>query len=252
MNAANRLELPQVRRGAALEDVDWDIALGAAAATLRGRRAFVLASPVLSNEALHLLGRLVRLTGGAGAFRVARGPEAPLPGVKDLALRAERAANVVGAEMLGFTKSDTPLDALREGDVLVIADHAITDTDLPALARARAVIVVGTTLPRGVQGVEVVLPIANFTEEEGTFTNLRGRVQRFLQAKAAPGLARPSWYVLADLLASLGESTNYFVPSEVFAALASSHADFAGLSYDTIGLRGLPVLNAAPAAGAAQ
>ncbi|HEX6051484.1 MAG TPA: 2Fe-2S iron-sulfur cluster-binding protein, partial [Gemmatimonadaceae bacterium] len=250
MNAANRLELPQVLEGGALVDIDWDIALGAAAAALRGKRAFVLASPMLSNEALHLLGRLVQLTSGAGAFRVARGPEAPLPGVKDLSLRAERAANVVGAEMLGFTKSDTPLSGLRDGDVLVIADHPITEADLADVRRASAVIVIGTTLPRGLQNIHTVLPIANFTEEEGTFTNLRGRVQRFLQAKAAPGLARPSWFVLADLLASLGESTNYFLPSEVFAALAAAHANFAGLSYDTLGLRGLPVLDAAPAAGA--
>jgi len=250
MNGTNRLELPKVRRGTVLEDADWDVALGAAATMLRGKRAYVLASPMLSNEALHLLARLVKLTGGAGAFRVERGPEAPLPGVKDLSLRSERAANVVGAEMLGFSKSDAPLEGLRDGDVLVIADHAITDADRPALARARSVLVIGTTLPPGVQGVEAVLPISNFTEEEGTFTNIRGRVQRFLQAKAAPGLARPSWFVLADLLASLGEQTNYFLPSEVFAALTAANADFAGLSYDTIGLRGLPVLNAAPAAGA--
>ena len=252
MNGPNRLELPQVRRGTTLVDADWDIALGAAAAAIRGKRSLVLASPMLSNEALHLLGRLVKLTGGAGTFRVARGPEAPLPGVKDLALRAERAANVVGAEMMGFTKSDTPLSGLRDGDVLVVADHALTDADLAAAARASAVIVIGTSLPAGLQKVQAVLPIANFTEEEGTFTNLRGRVQRFLQAKAAPGLSRPSWFVLADLLASLGESTNFFLPSEVFAALASSHADFAGLSYDTLGLRGLPVLNSAPATGAAS
>ena len=251
MNAANRLELPQVLDRGALADVDWDVALGTAAATLRGKRAFVLASPMLSNEALHLLGRLVQITSGAGAFRVARGPEAPLPGVKDLSLRAERAANVVGAEMLGFAKSDTPLSELRDGDVLVIADHPMTEADLADVRRAGAVVVIGTTLPRGLQNVHAVLPIANFTEEEGTFTNLRGRVQRFLQAKAAPGLARPSWFVLADLLASLGEPTNYFLPSEVFAALAAAHSNFAGLSYDTLGLRGLPVLDAAPAAGAA-
>jgi NADH-quinone oxidoreductase subunit G len=252
MNGPNRLELPQVRRGGAMVDVDWDIALGAAAAAIRGKRALVLASPMLSNEALHLLSRLVRLTGGTGAFRVERGPEAPLPGVKDLSLRAERAANVAGAELLGFKKTDAPLAGLGDGDVLVIADHALTDPDRAAVARTSAVVVVGTTLPAGLSNVAAVLPITNFVEEEGTFTNLRGRVQRFLQAKAAPGLARPSWFVLSDLLASLGEKASYFVPSDVFAALASSHSEFAGLSYDTIGLRGLPVLGAAQTAGAAQ
>ena len=124
MNGPNRLELPQARQNGALVDADWDIALGAAAAAIRGKRTLVVASPMLSNEALHLLSRLVRATGGAGAFRVARGPEAPLPGVKDLALRAERAANVAGAEMLGFAKTDTPLAGLQAGDVLVVADHA--------------------------------------------------------------------------------------------------------------------------------
>ena len=69
----------------------------------------MLASPILSNEALFLLGKLARKTGGAGAFRVAQGDEAPLPGVEDLALRPDRAANVRGAELLGFTRSDAPL-----------------------------------------------------------------------------------------------------------------------------------------------
>jgi len=250
MNGANRLELPAIRNGAALVDADWDVALGAAATVLRGKRALVLASPMLSNEALHLLSRVVKATGGTGAFRVARGPEAPLPGVKDLALRSERAANVVGAEKLGFTKTDTPLAGMRDGDVLLIVDHALTEAEIATANRASAVVFVGTTLPAGLTNVAAVLPITNFAEEEGTFTNLRGRVQRFLQAKAAPGLARPSWFVLADLLASLGETTNYFVPSEVFAALAASHPEFAGLSYDALGLRGLPVVGAAQHAGA--
>ena len=47
-------------------------------------------------------------------------------------------------------------------------------------------------------------------------------MQRFLQAKAAPGLARPSWYVLGDLLGALGEQASYFLPSDVFAALAAA------------------------------
>ena len=171
--------------------------------------------------------------------------------MKDLSLRSERAANVTGAEKLGFTKTDTPLAGLQATDVLVIADHALTDAEIEAASRASAIVVIGTTLPARLANIAAVLPITNFAEEEGTFTNLRGRVQRFLQAKAAPGLARPSWFVLSDLLGALGESANYFVPADVFAALAASHAEFAGLTYDRIGLRGLPVVNAAQPAGAA-
>jgi NADH-quinone oxidoreductase subunit G len=252
MNGPNRLELPQASHNGLLADTDWDVALGAAAAAIRGKRTLVVASPMLSNEALHLLSRLIRITDGKGAFRVARGPEAPLPGVKDLSLRSERAANVIGAEKLGFTKTDTPLAGLQATDILIIADHALTDAEIEAAGRAAAVVVIGTTLPASLPNVAAVLPITNFAEEEGTFTNLRGRVQRFLQAKAGPGLARPSWFVLSDLLGALGESANYFLPADVFAALAASHAEFAGLTYDRIGLRGLPVVSAAQPAGVAQ
>ena len=75
-------------------------------------------------------------------------------------------------------------------------------------------------------------------EEEGTFTNHRGQVQRFLQAKTAPGVARPSWFVLSELLHAMGDDARYYLPSEVFQALAAAYAPFAQLSYDLLGLRG--------------
>ena len=98
----------------------------------------------------------------------------------------------------------------------------------------------------------MVLPTANMSEEEGTFTNLRGRVQRFLQAKAPPGLARPSWYAAGDLLAAMGDGTGFFTASEAFDAMVAAHPRFAGLSYATLGLRGLPVVEPREEAPAAE
>ncbi len=239
MNRTDRVEAPLVRHNGVLATADWEVALRAAATLLTGKRAFVLASPNLPNEALFLLGKLVAKTGGAGAFRVNQGLEAPLPGVDDLALRADRAANVRGAELVGFTRSDAPLSGLQAGDVLIVADEALDGLDASAAARAGALIVIGTTLPAWARhGAHVVLPIANCAEEDGTFTNLRGRVQRFLQAKAAPGLARPSFFAVGDLLAAMGEGQGYWTASQTFDALAASHADFAGMSYDTLALKG--------------
>lgn len=252
LNRTDRVEAPLVRRGDRLHAVDWDDAIKAAALHLNGKRAFVLASPNLSNESLWTLARLVERTGGTGAFRVERGPEAPLAGVKDLSLRAERAANVKAAELLGFKKSETPLDGLRDGDVLVIADHELTEADLPALSRAGSIIVIGTTLPEAARNAIVVLPITNVAEEEGTFTNLRGRVQRYMQAKAAPGMARPAWWSVSDTLAFLGEPASYFLASDVFTALAGARSEFAGMSYDTLGLKGQLIAGAAEPAEAAR
>ena len=242
INRTDRAELPLVRTEGTLRSIDWDVAIHAAASLIRDTRTFVLASPFLSNEALHLLSQVMRRKGGAGAFRVATGDEVPLPGVEDLALRHDRAANVHGAELFGFARSENPLSELREGDVLIVADDDLDGIEAEEIARASQVIIIGTTLPRAAAEAAVLLPITNFAEEEGTFTNLRGRVQRFAQAKPAPGLARPSWLVLGDLLGALGEQDSFYMPSDVFASIAQSHKAFSGLSYETLGMRGLPVL----------
>jgi NADH-quinone oxidoreductase subunit G len=253
MNRQDRVDVPMVRSGGILAGTDWQIAIKQAAATLSGKKAFVLASPRLSNEALFLLSKLAEKTGGAGAFRVEQGPEAPLPGVEDLSLRADRAGNVRGAELLGFARSDAPLSKLGAGDVLIVADEELAGVDAADAAKAGAIIVIGTTLPAWARHLAaVVLPIASFVEEEGTFTNLRGRVQRFMQAKAAPGFARPSWFVLSDLLTAVGTPANYMLAADVFKALAAANPEFAGMSYDTLGLKGRTAAGATAEAGAAS
>jgi NADH-quinone oxidoreductase subunit G len=247
MNRADRVEAPMVRTNGVLATAEWDMAIHAAARLIDGNKVHVVASPTLSNETLFLLSELIEHNGGRGVFRVATGEEAPLPGVKDLALRRDRAANVNGAEMLGYVRTDSPLSGIGEGDVLIIADDDLDGLQIDARVSAAEVIVIGTTMPKGIEKPSVVLPITNFAEEEGTFTNLRGRVQRFMQGKAAPGLARPSWLVLGDLLGAMGAQEQFFLPSDVFANLAASKPQFAGLSYDTLGTRGLPVLQTARA-----
>jgi len=244
MNEKNRVEKPMVRAKNGLAASSWEAAISAAARALNGKKVFVAASPMLSNESLFLLTELMQ--GGSGAFRVTEGEEAPLPGVEDLALRRERAANVCGAEKLGFNKTKDLLGGLGQGDVLVIAGEDLAGIDASALARAGDVIVISSVLPEAAGKASVVLPIANYSEEEGTVTNLRGRVQRFTQAKQAPGETRPSWLVLGDLLGAMGKQTNFFLPSEVFAKLASSNTSFAGLSYDSLGFKGLPLVDAPP------
>ena len=240
MNEKNRVERPMVRGPNGLVSTTWEGAISSAARALNGKKVFVAASPMLSNESLFLLTQL----GGNGVFRVQEGDEAPLAGVKDLALRRERAANVYGAEKLGFKKTKDLLGGLGQGDVLVVAGEDLDGIETAALSRASAIVVISSVLPERIRNATVVLPIANFSEEEGTVTNLRGRVQRFTQARQAPGETRPSWLVLGDLLGAMGKQASFFLPSDVFAKLASTHKSFAGLSYDSIGLKGLPVVDA--------
>jgi NADH-quinone oxidoreductase subunit G len=246
LNRQDRCIAPMAGGG----ESEWSDAVSAAAALFKGKKAHVVVNPSLSNEALFLLGRVVAKAGGTMRFSVALGAEAALPGVEDLALRADRAANVSGAELMGAARSAQPYAGVGARNVLVLADVEPTEVPAAALAAAGAVVFIGTADPSGLSRLNVALPIANVVESDGTLTNLRGRVQRFLQAKAAPGHARPAWYALADLLIAMGERADYGSATDVFAALAAANPAFAGLSYDALALRGADVAGAA--AGAAR
>jgi NADH-quinone oxidoreductase subunit G len=248
LNRQDRVDVPMVRANGALATADWERAVAAAGSLLAGKRAYVLASPRLPNETLYLLSQIIS-TNGAGAFRVPQGDEAPLPGVKGLARRKDLAANVKGAELFGFKRMDVPLAGMQQGDVLIVADEELDGVAAPDLARASAVIVIGTTLPPWARHLAaVVLPIANMSEEDGTFTNVEGRVQRFMQAKAAPGFARPSWSVAGDVLAAAGGKGGHMLASDAFSAVAGAHPEFAGLSYDLLALGGRPIKSASQGA----
>ena len=238
INRRDRLEYPVVRTEQGLSAASWSEAVQRAAAAISGAaRVTMLASPSLSNETLFLLGRIASHVGASSVMTIERGHEAPLAGAKDLSLRAERAANHTGAELFGFTEFAAPLDALASGDVLIVADAAVT-TVPPGVS----VVVIGTLLDQALAAhVVAALPICNFAEEDGTFTNLRGRVQRFLQAKAAPAQTRPSYRVAGDLATALGAGSFPPLAADIFASIATTVPAFTGMTYRTLGLQGAPL-----------
>ncbi len=239
MNRRDRLEYPQVRTAQGLVSASWSEAVSAAAAAIgSAARVTVLASPSLSNETLFVLSRIATHVKANAVMSVHRGHEASLPGVKDLALRAERAANHTGAKLLGFTDVISPLAGLGAHDVVIAVDAAASMESIPEGVR---LIVIGTVLDEMLANAALVaLPVCNFAEEDGTFTNLRGRVQRFLQAKAPPAQARPTYRVMSELAATLGAGTYPALAGEIFTALAATVPAFGGLSYRKLGLQGGP------------
>ena len=238
MNRGDRIEAPLVRRGGELHATDWEEAVEHVATLLRGAgaRAVALASPRASVEALFLARELFRDREWTGAFQVVMGEEAPLAGVPGLALRAERAPNGRGAELLGYGRDyAAALRAAETAAVVLVLD----EPDIP-VRTAGVLIYAGTVLPERAREAQVVLPIANVAEEDGTFVNRDGRVQRYAQAKPAPGMARPAWWVFAALGAALGggQGNGLGSAAEAFARAAQAVAAFRGLDYDQLGFAG--------------
>jgi len=245
MNRGDRIEAPLVRRGGELHATDWDEACERVATLVRGAtgKAVALVSPRASTEALFLARQLLAGLDWTGAFQVVMGEEAPLAGVPNLALRAERAPNGRGAELLGYGRDYAAALAAAEGAAVVL----VLDEPDVSVRTAGVLIYVGTVLSERARDAEVILPIANVAEEDGSFVNREGRVQRYFQAKPAPGMARPAWWVLSELIAALGGSRGERLASagDAFDRLAGSVEAFRGLSYGQLGFAGRPV--AAPA-----
>jgi len=110
------------------------------------------------------------------------------------------------------------LDRLRALDLLVVSDIFLSET--AALA-------------------DVVLPTAQWAEEEGTMTNLEGRVLRRKRALDPPPEVRTDLSVMVELARRLGRG-EYFVddPRVVFDELrrasAGGIADYAGITWERI------------------
>ena len=68
------------------------------------------------------------------------------------------------------------------------------------------VVVLGTVVAAALRDAELVLPVTTMAEENGTYVNRDGRVQRYTQAKSQPGMARPAWWVAGEVLAGPGRA----------------------------------------------
>jgi NADH-quinone oxidoreductase subunit G len=206
MNRADRLEVPMIREGDKLVAADWEKALARVAELARSAKGpwTALVSPGASNEALEQAAALLKAHGGSGAFRVREGPEQPLAAMPDLALRRERAANVYGALEAGFSRDfGAALARAKSAAVVLVMDEPLDD--VAERLGAAPTIWVGTTLPESMRrSAAVALPSTTMAEEDGSFRNLRGVVQRYSQAKTPPGMARPAAWILEQIAESAG------------------------------------------------
>ncbi|MBE1523016.1 assimilatory nitrate reductase catalytic subunit [Nesterenkonia lutea] len=110
------------------------------------------------------------------------------------------------------------LKNLRALDLLVVADFFLSETAAEA---------------------DVVLPVLQWAEEDGTMTNLEGRLLRRRQAVQPPTGCRSELWIFAELARRLGRPTGFPVdPAEVFdeirRATAGAPADYSGMSWEQL------------------
>jgi assimilatory nitrate reductase catalytic subunit len=175
-----------------------------------------------------------------------------LPGYRNLSDPAAR-AHVAG--IWGVPPEDLPAPGLSACEMigafgesvrglLVMASNIVVsapDADVLSgdMARLDLLVVADMFLSETAARADIVLPVAQWAEEDGTMTNLEGRVIRRRRAKPPPDGVRTDIEILAALADRLGCQASFAtLPEQAFAELrrASSGgpADYAGITYDRI------------------
>ena len=86
-----------------------------------------------------------------------------------------------------------------------------------------------------------LLPGCAHAEKRGTFTNTKGRVQKFMKAVEPPGDARPEWEFLHELLLKLSGQAGFVSIEGLFNQMAAKVPAFKGLTWAGLGDTGVTV-----------
>jgi NADH-quinone oxidoreductase subunit G len=235
MNRGDRIEAPLLLEGGRHVAASWDAAFERVRALVPpGADTVLLASGGASLESLGLTTALLAGTSLTAAVQLPQGErEEPLAGVPNLAYRTELAPNGEGARLLGFsTDWNMALSRAATARLVVLLDVSLTEAQAASLTGN--VIVLGTVQQQELPAAQVILPITNVAEENGTFVNRDRRVQRYMQARSAPGMARPAWWVAAVARGGSGPAT----AAEAFAEVAKGGPALDGLTHGDLGLTG--------------
>ncbi|HXG64170.1 MAG TPA: molybdopterin-dependent oxidoreductase [Blastocatellia bacterium] len=243
-----RLALPMVKgRDGMHAPVDWEQAIRTVDMTLKeikqanGAGAILgFASPSATNEALYLFKRYLQEQVGAAhfEFRLADEDRAVTDREDEILRRRDKHPNTMGAINLGLMSAELggvrgAIEAARAGRIkagvvmyfkplVERPEHAEAEARLAELVNALEYSVVLAAHRADWQSAaNVVLPVATWAEEEGTYTNYQGRIQHASKAVLPEGEVQPVWEVFAQLLYAGGDDVLWLTPDDVYASMMS-------------------------------
>jgi NADH-quinone oxidoreductase subunit G len=123
----------------------------------------------------------------------------------------QTAASRVASLDLGFVKGRDMagiLDGAGKGEIDFVYLLGADEFDTRALGNA-FVVYQGTHGDAGAHRADVILPGAAYTEQDGLYVNLEGRVQKAERATFPPGEAKEDWAILRALSDTLGHRLPY-------------------------------------------
>jgi len=252
---AGRLNYKWIGRENRLKDVlahgqktTWTAALNEIGDKLKKAPAgsvAIVASARQTNEELWLISKLKSKLG-------ATSDSVPRTGEGDkLLVSADKNPNSNGARLTGicFSEIGTNLPQIANGissgkiKTLIVFGEDVTKHGIGAdLLGKLETLIVSDILPNATTlAAHYLLPGCAHAEKRGTFTNTKGRVQKFMKAVEAPGDARAEWEFLHDLVFNVTGQNGFVTIEGLFNEMAKDVPAFNGLTWATLGDTGMTV-----------
>jgi NADH-quinone oxidoreductase subunit G len=205
--------------------------------------AAIIASARQTNEELYLLKKLADKIGAIT-------DSIPRTGESDkLLLNADRNPNTLAAQLLGITPKQVGsniqkiADGIGRGTIktLIVFKEDVTKHGIrpELLSKLDLLVVCDIHSSATTAAAHYVLPGAAHAEKRGSFTNAKGRVQRFMKAVEPPGAARPEWEILHELVFNVTGQNGYASIEGLFNQMARETAAFNGLTWASLGDQGV-------------
>lgn len=227
---------------------NWAGALGEISESLRKAPAAsvaIVASARLTNEELFLLKKVATKLGAIT-------DSVPRIGESDkLLVNADKNPNSKGARLTGIAASpmgsNLPkiADGIKSGAIktLIVFGEDVTKHGMAAsLLGKLETLIVSDILPnKTTAAAHYLLPGCAHAEKRGSFTNVKGRVQRFLKAVEPPGDARPEWEFLHELVYNVTGQNGFVTIEGLFNQMAKEVPAFHGLTWGALGVTGVTI-----------
>ncbi len=238
--------LTEVRQGKTT--TTWTTALKEISAKLSQAKAgsvAIVASARQTNEELYLLAKLAK------KFNALTDSVPRIQAGDKLLLSADRNPNSNGAKLTGIAPATMGLnlpkiaEGIRNGSIktLIVFGEDVTKHGIGAdLLGKLETLIVSEILPnRTTELAHYTLPGCAHAEKRGTFTNGKGRVQKFLKAVEPRGDARPEWEFLHELVYNVTGQNGFASIEGLFNQMAQEIPAFNGLTWAGLGDLGATV-----------
>jgi len=205
----------------------------------------IIASARQTNEELYLLSKLGKKLGAIT-------DSVPRTGEGDkILLSSDRNPNSNGSKLIGISAPQMGsnmrriADGIREGRIksLIVFGEDVTKHGIDAaLLQTLDLLIVSDILQNKTTDLaHYVLPGCAHVEKRGTFTNIKGRVQKFMKAIEPKGDARPEWEFLHELVHNVTGQNGFVSIEGLFNQMAQEVPALKGLTWAGLGDTGVTV-----------